>query len=91
MREEEKRKVGSGVKQKGRKGTNERTGLRETCVCICARAKWAREEKKGERREGKGKRIRKQRRGSSFSVEMVALLAHTSDRGRFNIGWHRLV
>lgn len=53
MREEEKRKVGSGVKQKGRKGTNERTGLREKCVCMCARAKWAREEKKEKGEKGK--------------------------------------
>lgn len=94
MREEEKRKVGGGVKQKGRKGTNERTNER-VCgknVSVCVRERSGRErKKKGERREGKGKRIRKQRRGSSFSVEMVALLAHTSDRGRFNIGWHRLV
>lgn len=52
MREEEKRKVGGGVKQ--RKKGNERTGLREKCVCMCARAKWAREEKKKEKGE-KGK------------------------------------
>lgn len=93
MREEEKRKVGGGVKQKGRKGTNERTNgfAGKMCLYVCESEVGERGKKKGERREGKGKRIRKQRRGSSFSVEMVALLAHTSDRGRFNIGWHRLV
>lgn len=53
MREEEKRKVGGGVKQKGRKGTNERTNgfAGKMCLYVC-------ESEVGER----GKKRRKARR-----------------------------
>lgn len=53
MREEEKRKVGGGVKQKGRKGTNERTVCGKN-VSVCVRERSGRERKKKEKGE-KGK------------------------------------
>lgn len=52
MREEEKRKVGGGVKQKGRKGTNERVCGKNVSVCVRERS--GRERKKKEKGE-KGK------------------------------------
>lgn len=55
MREEEKRKVGGGVKQKGRKGTNERTNgfAGKMCLYVCESEVGERGKKKEKDEKGK--------------------------------------